>query len=127
MHKRYLKIVGLIFSFIALGIYGGFVYENHKADSHHHDHSDHYHEHTSQEIVIPSEKLLFPSRDPDRVILNLTENPETSIAVNWRTDTTVTSGTVEWALATSGPEFLNSVKKVTAKMEFDPVTPFIQP
>ena len=118
MHKRYLKIVGLIFSFIALGIYGGFVYENHKADSHHHDHSDHYHEHTSQEIVIPSEKLLFPSRDPDRVILNLTENPETSIAVNWRTDTTVTSGTVEWALATSGPEFLNSVKKVTAKMEF---------
>ena len=118
MHKRYLKLAGLVSSFVALGIYGGFVYENHKTDSHHHDHSDHYHEHTSQETVIPSEKLLFPSRDPDRVILNLTDDPETSIAVNWRTDTTVAAGIVEWALATSGPEFLNSVKKVTAKMEF---------
>ena len=118
MHKHYLKIGGLVFSFVALGVYGGFVYENHKTDSHHHDHSDIYHEHSSHDLAVPSEKLLFPSRDPDRVILNLTENPETSIAVNWRTDTTVAAGVAEWALATSGPEFLNSVKKVNASMEF---------
>jgi hypothetical protein len=118
MRKQYLKIVGLLIPLFALSIYGGFLYENHKTDSHSHDHTDHYHEHTSQEIVIPSEKLLFPSRDPDRVILNLTENPETSIAVNWRTDTTVSLGVVEWAVATAGPEFLSTVKKVTANMEF---------
>jgi hypothetical protein len=118
MQKRYLKFAGWIFSLVAVGVYGGFVYENHKTDSHHHDHSDHYHEHSSQGVVIPSEKLLFPSRDPDRVILNLTENPETSIAVNWRADTTVASGMVEWAVATSGPEFLNSVKKVAAQKEY---------
>lgn len=118
MQKRYLKFAGWIFSLVAVGVYSGFVYEDHKTDSHHHDHSDHYHEHSSQGVVIPSEKLLFPARDPDRVILNLTENPETSIAVNWRADTTVASGMVEWALATSGPEFLNSVKKVAAQKEY---------
>lgn len=118
MHNGYLKKVGLLIPLLALCIYGGFLYEDHRTDSHSHDHSDHYHDHTHQEKVIPSEKLLFPSRDPDRVILNLTENPETSIAVNWRTDTTVTLGVVEWALATAGPEFLTSVKKVEANKEF---------
>jgi acid phosphatase type 7 len=32
---------------------------------------------------------------PDRVILNLTEEPTSSVAVTWRTDTTINSGTVE--------------------------------
>jgi acid phosphatase type 7 len=118
MHNGYLKKAGLLIPLFALCIYGSFLYEDHKIDSHSHDHSDHYHDHTHQEIAVPSEKLLFPSRDPDRVILNLTENPETAIAVNWRTDTTVSAGVVEWAVATAGPEFLASVKKVDGKKEF---------
>ena len=52
------------------------------------------------------------------VILNLTENPETSVAVNWRTDTTVTSGFVEIATATAGPELINSARQVPAQRQF---------
>lgn len=117
MRNAYLKILFFTILISALIIYTGFLYENHKADSHSHDHSDHYHDHSNSENVSLPEKLLFPSHDPDRVILNLTENPETSLAVNWRTDTTVANGTVEWALATAGPEFLNSVQKAPAARE----------
>lgn len=42
-----------------------------------------------------------PSPVPDRVILNLTEEPSTSAAVTWRTDTTVNSAIVE--LQKAGP------------------------
>jgi acid phosphatase type 7 len=104
--------------FFALVVYAGFLYENHRTDSPSHDHSDHYHDDSNRENAIRPDQLLFPSREPDRVILNLAENPETSIAVNWRTDTTVSSGVVEWAIATPGPEFLSTVKSVTASMEF---------
>ncbi|WKN30382.1 metallophosphoesterase family protein [Porifericola rhodea] len=62
-------------------------------------------------------KLLFPSAVPDRLILNLTENPLSSVAVNWRTDTTKTSGWVEVAEATHGPEFINNVRKIQASTE----------
>jgi acid phosphatase type 7 len=119
MHKNFLKAVVLITPLLPLIIYTGFLYENHSSESefHHHDHSDHYQDHSHSEEILLPEKLLFPSRDPDRVILNLTETPETSIAVNWRTDTTILSGTVEWAVATAGPEFLASTKSVTAERE----------
>lgn len=117
MHNTYLKFFGFIVLILVLVVYAGFLYEHHKMDLHSHDHSDHYHDHSHREKISIPEKLLFPSRDPDRVILNLTENPETSIAVNWRTDTTVSAGIVEWALATAGPEFLNSVQKVKATKE----------
>ncbi len=36
-----------------------------------------------------------PSPLPDRVILNLTEETSTSVAVTWRTDTSINTGTVE--------------------------------
>jgi acid phosphatase type 7 len=119
MRRKFFKVIGFTVLLIALFVYTGFLYENHIMDSHshHHDHSDHYHEHSHSEKTLLPQKLLFPSTDPDRVILNLTENPETSIAVNWRTDTTVLSGTVEWSVATAGPEFLNSVEKVSAVRE----------
>ena len=81
------------------------------------DYSDLYHNHTLREKMLLAEKIVFPSRDPDRVILNLTENPETSIAMNWRTDTTVSSGTVQWAVSTAGPEFLDNVSSVLANRE----------
>src|SRR5687767_8641115 len=102
MHKRILKVVVLIVPIVALITYAGFLNENvSERDGDHHDHSDHYHEHSHGEnIVAPA--AFSPSKDPDRVILNLTESPETSIAINWRTDTTILSGTVEWAEATAG-------------------------
>ena len=35
----------------------------------------------------------FPSARPERIVLNITESPATSIAVTWRTDTTVSETT----------------------------------
>ena len=117
MRKRILKVVVLIVPIVALIIYAGFLNENvSDRDADHHDHSDHYHEHSHSENII-LQAAFSPWRDPDRVILNLTESPETSIAVNWRTDTTIVSGTVEWAEATAGTEFLNNKKSVAADKE----------
>ncbi len=64
------------------------------------------------------QRLLFPTATPDRVIMNVTETPETSVAVNWRTDPTQPLGEVQWAVATDGPEFLKSVEKIQASTEF---------
>ena len=111
MRKRILKAVVLIMPIVALIIYAGFLNENvSERDVHNHDHSDQYHEHSHSENII-LQAAFSPWREPDRVILNLTESPETSFAVNWRTDTTILAGTVEWALATAGTEFLNNKKK----------------
>jgi hypothetical protein len=64
-----------------------------------------------------SSKVLFPSASPDRIILNLTEDPVHSVAVNWRTDTTVLSGTVEVALAEHGPQFQEKARSIEAHTE----------
>ncbi len=42
---------------------------------------------------------------PDRVVLNLTSTPATSMAVNWRTDLHITASTGQVAVAESGPDF----------------------
>ncbi len=42
----------------------------------------------------------FPTKWPDRIILNPSEDPAASLAVSWRTDTTVHSGYCELQLAT---------------------------
>ncbi len=64
------------------------------------------------------QRLLFPTAVPDRVIMNLTETPETSVAINWRTDLSQKLGEVHWAVATDGPEFLQEVNKIAATTEF---------
>jgi hypothetical protein len=72
-------------------------------------------------------KLLFPSAFPDRIILNLTEDPLTSLAVNWRTDTTINRGRVEVALATDGPQFAEQQRQVFARTEKLRVAPADEP
>lgn len=62
-------------------------------------------------------KLLFPSNVPDRIILNLTEDPTTSIAVNWRTSLNVTEAYIEYAKATHGPEFRANPNRIKADTE----------
>ena len=120
------KAIGVIGIFLLLLIYGQFVYENDRS-KHHHDHTDQYHDHSHREDVAFAAPTFLPSSVPDRVILNLTQNPETSVAVNWRTDTTVIEGYVEWAEATAGTEFLNSTKKLAASMERLKVKPLKEP
>ncbi len=118
MAKRYLKVTCLVVLLLGFVVFAGFVYDHEKnLNGDDHDHTDHYHDHSHSVNGHLPPKLLFPSSEPDRVILNLTENPETSIAVNWRTDTTIQSGFVEWAPATPGPEFREQATKVEAQRE----------
>ena len=116
--KKFVKTGLLIFLVLASLAYTGFVTEAWRPREHaHHDHSDRYHSHSHSEAIELPERLLFPSREPDRVILNLTENPGTSLAINWRSDTTVANGFVEYAVATAGPEFTEMVKRIDARLE----------
>lgn len=41
-------------------------------------------------------QINAPSQIPDRVVLNLSENPSTSVAVTWRTSISVSVGFCEW-------------------------------
>lgn len=122
MKKVLIKISPALVVIVSLLAYTGFVYEKKKVteneEHHDHDHSDEYHEHSHIQAGGPIARLMFPSQEPDRVILNLTEDPQTSLAINWRTDTTVLSGFVEWAVATDGPEFREHPNKVQASMEY---------
>lgn len=117
--KRLLKYAAPVVLLGTIVVYSGFVHESFNRHAHvHHDHSDHYHHHTHSEAIHLPAKLLYPSKEPDRVILNLAENPETSLAVNWRTDTTMHVGFVEFAEATAGPEFRQNVTRLPAQKEF---------
>jgi len=62
-------------------------------------------------------KLIFPTKTPDRIILNLTEDAAHSVAVNWRTDTTIEQSLVQVAIATHGPEFIDQFWEISAKRE----------
>ncbi|WP_019960187.1 purple acid phosphatase family protein [Woodsholea maritima] len=60
---------------------------------------------------------FMPGVMPDRVILNLTQDPSTSMAVNWRSDASAPEGFVQYAVATDGPGF-NAVREtLTAESE----------
>ncbi|MEM1135180.1 MAG: metallophosphoesterase family protein [Bacteroidota bacterium] len=84
-----------------------------------HRHDDHGHTHNSGPYYDgTSDKLLFPSKSPDRVILNLTATPLSTVAVNWRTDTTVTSGFIEVALADPGPKFRENPRRINVTTSF---------
>jgi hypothetical protein len=116
--NHFYKISALGLLLIVFIVSLSFLREDKEVDrSHGHDHSDMYRDHSHVDNKQSRFDLLFPSGSPDRVILNLTETPETSIAVNWRTDTTVSTGTVEWAIATAGPEFVDNKKIINASLE----------
>jgi hypothetical protein len=53
---------------------------------------------------------------PDRIILNVTEDPAHSMAVNWRTGTMVNKGVAEIALAQDSP-FITESKRISARTE----------
>lgn len=80
-----------------------------------HSHDGYVHAHSQDVAHLP--RQYYASPVPDRVILNSSATPEKSLAINWRTDTTVTEGFVEWALATSGPEFVASAKRQSASVQ----------
>lgn len=54
---------------------------------------------------------------PDHIVLNLTEDPSTSMSVNWRTSTEVQVGYAEIAVATPAPKFWRNATTLKAKTE----------
>lgn len=54
---------------------------------------------------------------PERIILNLTENPTTEIAVTWRTEQRFPNSEVQFAKSTSWTEFKDNINKVSALEE----------
>lgn len=72
---------------------------------------EHGHSHYKALLDVPAHKLIFPSKMPDRVIINLTEDPAHGFAVNWRTDQQVKNAYVEVAKETHGPDYLLEGKR----------------
>src|SRR5688500_564580 len=99
--KRFFNIPLFVLAALTFIVYMAFLHEERDPHDHApHDHSDVYHDHSHSQVTELPARLLFPSREPDRVILNLSVEPGTSLAVNWRTDTTIAEGYVEFAVAT---------------------------
>ncbi|HPE76233.1 MAG TPA: metallophosphoesterase family protein [Draconibacterium sp.] len=66
-------------------------------------------------------QINVPSPFPDRIVLNLTEEPN-SVAVTWRTDTSVSEGLCELHPLTGGriiPENVNSFKAKTTTVKYE--------
>ena len=80
--------------------------------------ADQQHSHTdSQSELSEYAPYLMPSRYPDQIILNLSEDPLHSVAVNWRTNLEVAAGEVQVAIATHGPEFRKDVSAIAASTQ----------
>ena len=58
-----------------------------------------------------------PTPDPDRIVLNVTQDPSTSIAVNWRTCDTVREGFLEIMPVSSDPRTVDRASREQAKSE----------
>ena len=56
-------------------------------------------------------------KHPDHIVLNLTEDPSTSMSVTWRTSTEVVKGYAEIAVATAAPKFWRNAKTLEARTE----------
>ena len=56
----------------------------------------------------------LPSENPDRIILNVTQDPSTSMALNWRTAEGVSESFAEIAIADADPRFVEKVKRIKA-------------
>ncbi len=59
----------------------------------------------------------LPSQHPDRIVLNLTADPATSMSVTWRTSTEVLTGYAEIAKASAAPKFWRNAIRYTAQTE----------
>ncbi|MBT3382944.1 MAG: metallophosphoesterase family protein [Prolixibacteraceae bacterium] len=63
----------------------------------------------------------FPSPNPDRIVLNLTEDASTSVAVTWRTDKSVSEGFCELQITPDGridPTISKSFKAKTTAVKY---------
>ena len=59
----------------------------------------------------------LPSAYPDRIVLNWSDDPATSLSVTWRTDTTVEDAVAQVVLAKPEPSFYTQAETVAATTE----------
>jgi len=65
-------------------------------------------------VLLSNSAFAQQSLIPQRIILNLTENPSTEIAVTWRIEKRVLNSEVQFAIATSWTEFKDNIVKIPA-------------
>src|SRR5690606_6663013 len=58
-----------------------------------------------------------PAPYPDRIVLNVTQDASTSLAVNWRTHDSIASGSAEIIVAVSNPAETTKATTIRAKTE----------
>lgn len=58
-----------------------------------------------------------PYLRPDRIILNVTEDPATSVAVTWRTNKEISKGAAQIAIADAHPAFVAEARTVEASTQ----------
>lgn len=61
---------------------------------------------------------LLPGEQPDRIVLNVTENIATSMAVSWRTSAGVDTSYAQLAIADAHPAFVQQAEKHLATTQF---------
>jgi len=62
----------------------------------------------------PKPPLAPPTAAPERIVLNLTADPRTSMAVTWRSAAGSPPGRVQYATAGDGPDFVREITEVPA-------------
>jgi DNA repair exonuclease SbcCD nuclease subunit len=76
----------------------------------------HEHDHARVAAIRPAE-MYAPTVMPDRIVLTLNEDPQTTQTVTWRTSTGVSTAYAEIADAEAGPGFPEKAVRFTAKSE----------
>ena len=66
---------------------------------------------------VANDLIFRASRIPDRIVLNFTATPKTSIGVNWRTDAGDYPAFIEYATASDGPQDLKGLQRITAETQ----------
>ncbi|WP_010134506.1 purple acid phosphatase family protein [Ochrovirga pacifica] len=110
-----------IYTVLATAILVGCGNTNTFDEHHEHEHRKHHgHSHYDTHSEVPAHKLIFPSQVPDRIIINLTEDPAHSFAINWRTNQQVDTAYVQYAEETHGPDFFSEgrITNIQAKTTF---------
>jgi 3',5'-cyclic AMP phosphodiesterase CpdA len=98
-----------IFRFITFSILIIFAFGNLNGQSHDHPRIYHAPQYTAE--------WSAPSVHPDRIVLNLTEDPSSSMNVAWRTSADVDTAYAEIAIATAAPKFWRNAKDYLAQTE----------
>jgi hypothetical protein len=71
---------------------------------------------SKENILIKLQYL--PSSKPDRIILNLAEDPLAAVGINWRTGISEKESFLEFAVATDGPEHAESPQRIKAATSY---------